>query len=97
VSRALLTEFKLFVWDGTPHADFEHNLGVQGIRLLLRDGGVQVHHETVAMPEHFPWVLPENAEALDMDDRRRLVEEYLTASEPLKQFYPTGFSISWYY
>jgi len=97
VSRALLTQSKLFVWyDHTSHAEFEHDTGVQGIRLLLRDGEVQVHHETVAFPEHFRWVLPD-AEMLDMDDRRRLVEEFLAVSDHLKQFYPTGFRISWYY
>jgi hypothetical protein len=50
----------------------------------------------VALPEHFPWVFPdrEQAEMMDVDDRRQVVTEHLSGR--LRDVYPTGFIVLWY-
>lgn len=96
--RGLLTKSDLYVWrsDHLLHADFERATGIAGMQIALRDGEVLASNETVALPEHFPWVFPDRAQAemMDMDDRRKLVAVHLDAR--LRHVYPAGFIVLWY-
>jgi hypothetical protein len=93
--RGLLTQSDLYVWENVDllHADFERLTGIEGMRIVLRAGEVHADNETVALPEHFPWVLADT-ETLDVDERRRIVMEHLHSR--LQHIYPTGFTVFWY-
>ena len=96
--RGLLTQSDLYVWQSEHllHADFERHTGIQGMHIALGEGAVHANNETVALPEHFPWVFPnrEQAEMMDIDDRRQVVKEHLSGR--LRDVYPTGFIVLWY-
>jgi hypothetical protein len=96
--RGLLTGDDLYVWHGLNHTDYERQSGVSGIRLILRSERILINLETVDQPEHFPWVFPQHDQIVEMDmnDRRAMVEQWLTANEHLQQVYPDGFRMSWY-
>lgn len=93
--RGLLTKSDLYVWESVDllHADFERLTGIEGMRIVLRAGAVHANNETVALPEHFPWVFADG-DALDNDDRRRIVTEHLRSR--LRDIYPAGFTVFWY-
>jgi hypothetical protein len=95
--RGLLTQSNLYIWQSVNllHADFERDTGIHGIRLALRSGEVFVNDETVAMPEHFPWLFPD-AVAMDVDDLREAAAGWLRANARLRAIYPTGFRLGWY-
>jgi hypothetical protein len=96
--RGLLTQSDIYVWqsDHLSHADFERATGIEGLQITLRAGQVHANNETVALPEHFPWVFPDRgqAEAMDVEDRRKMVTEHL--GNRLRHVYPTGFIVHWY-
>jgi hypothetical protein len=96
--RGLLTQVDLYVWRDPSHSEFERKTGIEGMRLILRTGQVQANDESAALPEHFPWVFPdrERAETMDIEDRRKVVADYLQANVRLKRVYPTGFTVVWY-
>jgi hypothetical protein len=98
--RGLLTGTDLYVWQSVNllHIDFERDAAVSGVRVALRSGEIQVNDETVAQPEHFPWIFPQPqaADAMDIEDRRTLVETWLLSNVRLKRAYPTGFKVTWY-
>jgi hypothetical protein len=97
--RGLLTATDLYVWQGmTPHAEFEKETGIQGVRIVLRAGMICSNDETIALPEHFPWIFPDPIKAaeMDMDDRRAIVVTWLTTNSRLSNIYPHGFSIDGY-
>ena len=61
--RGLLTSGDLYVWQSVNllHADFERESGVEGARVGLRSGTIQVNDETVAHPELFSWMFLDDA------------------------------------
>jgi hypothetical protein len=98
--RAVTTSVDIHVWQSVNllHTDFERATGIQGVRLALRSGGVLVNDETIAMPEHFPWVFPDITRAmiLDTEDRRTMAVAWIQANVRLRPIYPTGFTAGWY-
>jgi hypothetical protein len=98
--RGLLTQSDLYIWQSVNllHSDFERDTGLQGVRLALRSAEVLVNDETVALPEHFPWVFTEGAEiaSADIEDRRTTVAERLQGNARLQAIYPCGFTVGWY-
>ena len=96
--RGLLTQSDLYVWQNPEllHVDFERGTGIEGVRIALRERTVLANNETVALPEHFPWLFPDlrQAEAMDIDDRRIMVTDHLSAR--LRHIYPGGFTVFWY-
>jgi|ERR1044072_3301470 hypothetical protein len=96
--RGLLTKTDLYVWQSMPHQVVEQATAIDGMRLSLRTDQVLVNHETAAFPEHFPWVFPnrEQAEAMDIEDRRQIVIDHLKLDAHLNRMYPTGFAVAWY-
>lgn len=98
--RGLITQTDLYVWQSVNllHPDFEKATAIDGIRIALRSDQIMVNDETVAFPEHFPWIFPdrEQAEAMDIEDRRNLVTDHLKAHVRLSRVYPTSFAVIWY-
>lgn len=98
--RGLLTESDLYVWHNMNllHPHFEAATGIDGIRIVLRVDQIQINHELVAFPELFPWVFPDSgqAEAMDMEDRRKVATTYLEANLRLGRVYSAGFTTMWY-
>jgi hypothetical protein len=98
--RGLLTRSDLYVWQSINllHSDFERDTGIEGMRIALRANELQTSDESVALPAHFPWVFPDcaQAEAMDVEDRRKVAIEYLQANVGLKCIYPAGYTIVWY-
>ena len=100
VLRGLLTQGDLYVWQNInlSHSEFERTTAINGIRLILRQDRIGVHHETVAVPEYFPWVFSdrEQTEAMDIENRREAVTKYLKTHTQLTRVYPIGFDVIWY-
>jgi hypothetical protein len=96
--RGLLTHADIYVWRDLSHSEFERETGIEGMRLILRTWEVQANDESAALPEHFPWVFPdrEKAEAMDIEDRRKVVADYLQANVRLKRIHTAGFTVVWY-
>jgi hypothetical protein len=98
--RGLLTKSDIYVWQSINllHPDFERETDIEGMRIALRAGQVQVNDDPVALPEHFPWVFsdPAQAEAMDIEDRRKIVIDHLQKDARLKRTYPAGFTVIWY-
>jgi hypothetical protein len=98
--RGMLTPTGLYVWQNVNvlHRDFERDIGINGVRLALRSAEVLVNDETVALPEHFPWVFTEGAEIthMDIEHRRTIVAEWLRGNARLQAIYPCGFTVGWY-
>jgi hypothetical protein len=72
--RGLLTATDLYTWQSMNflHADFERESGMQGVRVTLRAGAIRLNDETIALPEHFPWIFPDAAKAAEMDNDEKL-------------------------
>jgi hypothetical protein len=96
--RGLVTQTDLYVWQSMNHSAFEQATAINGIRIALRTDQIMVNDEAVAFPEHFPWVFPdrEQAEAMDIEDRRKLVTQHLERHTRLNRVYPSGFAVVWY-
>jgi hypothetical protein len=98
--RGLVTATDLYTWQSLNllHMDFEREIGVLGVRVGLRAGVIQVNDETVAQPEHFPWIFPDTTKAdeIDIENRRSIVEQWLAANKRLAHIYPQKFTVSWY-
>jgi hypothetical protein len=98
--RGLLTSTDLYTWQSMNllHADFERKTGIEGVRVGLRHGEIQANSETIAHPEHFRWIFPDQAQAeqLDMEDRRIIVANWLKSNKRLKRIYVNPFQIEWY-
>jgi hypothetical protein len=98
--HGLLTETDLLVWQSTTllHADVERVAGLRGVRIMLRNSGVRVENETVAMPERFPWLFPDAVRTaeLEVEERRQAVAAWLTTNRRLCVLYPSGVEIDWY-
>jgi hypothetical protein len=98
--RGLLTQADLYVWQSIYllHSDFERHTGIEGIRIALRANEVQTNNESAAFPVHFPWVFPNRAqaEAMDVENRRKVVSDYLQVNVRFKCIYPAGYTIVWY-
>ncbi len=98
--RGLIAKNDLYVWQSVNllHIDFERDAAISGMRIALKTNQLHVNDETVDQPEHFPWIfnnLPTIAE-VDMEDRRKIVETWLSSFNRLKRIYPTGFKVIWY-
>lgn len=96
--RAMLTEHDLYFWQSANvlHGDFSRQTGIDGVRVTLhQDGIVQANEETVGVPEEFPWIFTDG-DAMDIADRRLLVETWLRSNRRLAVIYPGGFRVSWY-
>jgi hypothetical protein len=98
--RALFTDIDLFVWQSNYllHMDFERDMAVQGMKVLLKPAEVYVNDETVAQPECFRWIFSDPTKAVEMDieDRRIVVTHWLQTNERLKRLYLNRFKIMWY-
>jgi hypothetical protein len=98
--RGLVSQSDLYVWQSIDllHSDFERDTGIEGMRIALRANEVQTNDESAALPAHFPWVFPDRAqaEAMDVEDRRKVVSDYLQANVRLQCIYPAGYTIVWY-
>ena len=96
--RGMLTATDLYVWQSRhlPHAAFERDAAVSCVRVALRAGELQVNDETVAQPEHFPWIFRPPDTDIDIEDRRAIVSAWLVAHARLKPVYPGGFKLTWY-
>ena len=96
--RGLTNADDLYLWQSVnlPHSDLEQRLGLQGVRVTLRQSAVQANWETISAPEDFPWVFPDGAYALDNDQRQARAEAWLHAQPHLSALYPEGFSVIWY-
>ena len=92
--RGLLTASDLYIWQSMNllHADFEKKTGIEGVRIALRSSLILINDETVAMPEHFPWIFPDPAEATqtDIEDRWTIVARWIKANKRLAPIYPYG-------
>jgi hypothetical protein len=99
-ARGILTADNLFTWrePAVTHAGFVDLTGVDGIRLRLTPDTIRVHHETIALPEHFAFVYRdiEAAWQQDLDMRRAVVGRWLRSNAYLRIIYPAKFLIDWY-
>jgi hypothetical protein len=98
--RGLVTATDIYVWQSVnlTHGDVERLTGIHGVRLALRSREIQVNDETVALPEHFPWMFPDpvRVEIMDIEDRRAAVARGLQTNSRLQAIYPSVFKIGWY-
>ena len=98
--RAIVSGDDIHVWKDPNllHAAFAQQKGVDGVRLRLRRRLVQVNQETVAFPDHFPWVFNDVEAAWQMaiEERHLVVSRWLRQSRALLLLYPSGFEIAWY-
>lgn len=98
--RGLLTATDLYTWQSMNflHSDFERESGVQGVRVTLRAGTIRINDETIALPEHFPWIFPDPVKAAEMDNDEKwsIVAGWLKANKRLSRVYPQGFTVAGY-
>jgi hypothetical protein len=78
------------------HAQFEKDTGITGVHIIVDQNTVLINDEAVALPELYSWIYPDNVADLEIEQRRRIVEQFVQSCAQAESICPPGCRFAWY-